>query len=435
MRGVRKRSLLDGPLSKHRMMSAKYTKLHAVWLTPISVYASISDVHLRLKKEFGMQETIDFDNESDEPVEHQLRRDSLKQAVMYTADWTVETAISQLRQENIFLQPTFQRRDAWRISRKSRLVESILLGLPIPQIVLAERKDERGKFIVLDGKQRLLTLLQFVGGAIGSGNNNFALRDMEVLRELNGLKFDALTPDVKREFMNYAIRSSIIRNWPNSEFLEIVFVRLNEGSVRLSPQELRQGISPGPFTSYLEEASANSSGLKSLLKLEEPDFRMRDAELLLRLIAFSLFPDKYKGNMKAFLDEATIALNADWSQKSQEVEALKEQIEEAIGFGMNAFGPDGFGHKWVGSRYERPLNRAVTEVQIAGLLDPQVRMSLTGRESELVDAFKSVSADVNFNRAVEVTTKSLAATRDRFTMWGDAMAHVTNGLAKFPAIG
>ena len=258
------------------------------------------------------------------------RRERLAQAVMYTADWTVETAISQLRQENIFLQPTFQRRDAWRISRKSRLVESILLGLPIPQIVLAERQDERGKFIVLDGKQRLLTLLQFVGGANGSVNNNFALRDMEVLEELNGLRFEALSVDAKRQFMNYAIRSSIIRNWPDSAFLEIVFVRLNEGSVKLSPQELRQGISPGPFTSYLEEASAESPGLKALLGLDEPDFRMRDAELLLRLVAFSMFPNQYRANMKVFLDNTTDKLNTDWTKEMDSVVNVKTEIEAAI---------------------------------------------------------------------------------------------------------
>lgn len=377
-----------------------------------------------------MQDDIEFEKEFDEHVEHEIMRDRLSQAVMYTADWTAETAISQLKQGNIYLQPTFQRRDAWRVDRKSRLIESILLGLPIPQIVLAERQDERGKFIVLDGKQRLLTLLQFVGYADASTNNKFKLRELEILEELNGLGFDQLNEDIKRQFLNYAIRSSIIRNWPDPAFLEIVFVRLNEGSVKLSPQELRQGMFPGPFTTYLEEASAASPGFRKLLKLDEPDFRMRDAELLLRLIAFSLFSAEYRGNMKLFLDETTRRLNIDWAVQESEITKAVAEIESAIGFGLDAFGEDNFGKKWVGKRFERPLNRAVLEVQITSLRDEEVRKFLAGHQAELVKAFQSISEDIRFNRSVELTTKSIDATKTRFSLWGQVMADLTKGRAK-----
>ncbi|MGZ8225662.1 MAG: DUF262 domain-containing protein [Methylococcaceae bacterium] len=73
-------------------------------------------------------------------------------------DWTTETIISQIKKGNIQLNPDFQRRDAWDKSRKSRFIESLILGLPVPQIVLAESKERRGAYIVLDGKQRLLSI-------------------------------------------------------------------------------------------------------------------------------------------------------------------------------------------------------------------------------------------------------------------------------------
>ncbi|MBI2286606.1 MAG: DUF262 domain-containing protein [Nitrosomonadales bacterium] len=382
-----------------------------------------------------MQDDIEFENEIDERAEHEIKRDRLSQAVMYTADWTVETAISQLKQGNIFLQPTFQRRDAWRVDRKSRLIESILLGLPIPQIVLAERQDERGKFIVLDGKQRLLTLLQFVGQADASVNNDFTLRGLEILEELNGSRFNQLNDDIQRQFLNYAIRSSIIRNWPDPAFLEIVFVRLNEGSVKLSPQELRQGMFPGPFSTYLEEASASSLGLRRLLKLDEPDFRMRDTELLLRLVAFSLFSSEYRGNMKAFLDDNTGLLNREWGAWEGKVSQVVAKIESAINFGLEAFGEDKFGRKWVGGRFERPLNRAVLEVQVTSLMYEDVRNLLAGKQAELVTTFQRLSAEENqFNRSVEVTTKSLDATRKRFLLWSTYLADVT-GIVRSLKIG
>ncbi|MGN6930399.1 DUF262 domain-containing protein, partial [Neisseria sp. P0015.S010] len=76
-------------------------------------------------------------------------------------DWTTETIIRQIEKGNIILNPDFQRRDAWNKKKKSQFIESLILGLPIPQIVLAESKDQKGKYIVLDGKQRLLSLRQF----------------------------------------------------------------------------------------------------------------------------------------------------------------------------------------------------------------------------------------------------------------------------------
>ena len=77
-------------------------------------------------------------------------------AVVTATDWTVETLISQLNKRNIKLDPSFQRRDAWTIRRKSEFIESLFLGLPVPQVVLAESKEKKGSYIVLDGKQRLL---------------------------------------------------------------------------------------------------------------------------------------------------------------------------------------------------------------------------------------------------------------------------------------
>src|ERR1700730_10854943 len=87
----------------------------------------------------------------------------LGRAVVSSTDWTAETIIGQLAKHNISLDPIFQRRDAWTLPRKSKFIESIILGLPIPQIVLAEAEDKKGSFVVIDGKQRLLSLQQFAG--------------------------------------------------------------------------------------------------------------------------------------------------------------------------------------------------------------------------------------------------------------------------------
>src|SRR5262249_5923329 len=119
----------------------------------------------------------------------------LGQAVVFGTDWTAATLIDQLRQENIKLDPIFQRRDAWTSQRKSRFIESIVLGLPIPQLVLAEAKDKKGTFLVIDGKQRLLSLQRFAGLDSPPGVTPLVLSDLNLRPELNGKSYDDLKND------------------------------------------------------------------------------------------------------------------------------------------------------------------------------------------------------------------------------------------------
>src|ERR1039458_5697472 len=142
----------------------------------------------------GLNLTLEFDDESDEQdVGEQLPQRSVA-AVVSGTDWTTETIVSQLKRRNIQLNPRFQRRDAWKRDRKSRFIESLIVGLPIPQIVLAESKQDRGKFIVLDGKQRLLSILQFWG--LGEGENNgYSLSGLTLRKDLKGKSYIKLSND------------------------------------------------------------------------------------------------------------------------------------------------------------------------------------------------------------------------------------------------
>src|SRR5665647_2874723 len=106
----------------------------------------------------SVDESVGAETESDAGV---ISPDGLRQAFVTASDWTTATIIDQLRRGNIDLNPRFQRREVWQPPRKSRFIESLLLNFPVPQIVLAEKQGQRGRYVVLDGKQRLLTLRQF----------------------------------------------------------------------------------------------------------------------------------------------------------------------------------------------------------------------------------------------------------------------------------
>ena len=118
----------------------------------------------------------------DEIIEDLKTKTKESEVTVISRAWTVETICSQIKQENINLNPKFQRRNVWSDKRRSQLIESFILAYPIPEIVLAEERRKKRSFLVIDGKQRLLTLAGFFYP------NDFAYWDSPILRELKILK-------------------------------------------------------------------------------------------------------------------------------------------------------------------------------------------------------------------------------------------------------
>ena len=187
-----------------------------------------------------MNDTPGIDYENDFiPVDQQEDENDLDSGITYqdiiimNTDWTVETLQTQINKGNIDLEPAFQRRSAWDNVRKSRLIESILVGLPVPNIVIAEKKGQKGRFFVIDGKQRLLSLSEFFQGSL-------QLSGLDIRPDLNGKMISNLEGSDLEALENSTLRSSLVKNWRDDRFLYVVFYRLNSGSLQLSPQELRK---------------------------------------------------------------------------------------------------------------------------------------------------------------------------------------------------
>lgn len=356
------------------------------------------------------------------------------EAVVTSTDWTTETVLSQLHRGNIQLSPRFQRRDAWDVSRKSKFLESLFLGLPVPQIVLAEQQGQRGQFLVLDGKQRLLTLLQFTGGGAGR-NNGFSLRSLDIREDLRGKSYDDIKadPTCKADvdaFLNQTIRTVVIRNWPSSEFLFLVFVRLNTGSVALSPQELRQALLPGEFVNYVDDRAAESPALRTLLKTKEPDFRMRDTELLLRFIAFHFFLERYRGDLKKFLDDTCGDLNSSWDTEQRNIEHAIQQFEQATELCFHIFSERHIARRWIKNSFQGQFNRAIFDVLVYYFADEKIRQESWDKKTEILSAFKKLcDTSQEFVDSVTSTTKSIGATYTRLRRWGETLSQIVNSVA------
>lgn len=355
--------------------------------------------------------------------------------IVSDADWTTETIVSQLKKGNILLNPAFQRRDAWTDVRKSRFIESLFLGLPIPQIVLAESQTSKGKFIVIDGKQRLLSLRRFAL----DDENPLKLRDLEIRSDLNGKTLNQLIGDPSSEddvagFENQTVRTTVIRGWKNEAVLYLIFYRLNSGSVSLSPQELRHVLHPGPFIDFAFSFSEECQSLIDLLgRNGKPDFRMRDVELVIRYFAFSIYFERYAGDLKQFLDSTTLSLNQLWPQDKADLVGHAQLLDDAINITQEIFLKDAF-HKWTAKGFEKRFNRAVFDCMVFYFSKPQLINEVLAHKDEIRDEFvRLCTDDAKFIKSLETTTKSTTATFTRLLTWGDSLERILG--VKIPELG
>jgi len=284
--------------------------------------------------------------------------------VVYSRDWTVGTILSQIEEGNIDLNPNFQRRNAWNDEKRSRLIESLIIGVPVPEIVLAEDKVKRRSYIVIDGKQRLLTIMGFANPEIEYWSKP-RLKQLNACKDLESLTFDDLkcNSDYYRELVNSDVRCTVISNYESEDVLYDIFYRLNTGSVPLSTQELRQVLNKGDFADALLQHTNEIRAIHNILNLKEPDSRLRDAEIILRLLSIELYGDRYSGNLKRFLDNSMSLLSTKWANNPEEVREKLQQIDSALERAIVTLGVKKVGRKFRNGSWEGRFNRSLFEAQ------------------------------------------------------------------------
>jgi hypothetical protein len=191
----------------------------------------------------------------------------------------------------------FQRGFVWRKSQMDRFIESLLLGFPVPGIMLVKQADKR--YLVLDGQQRLKTLQRFYSGV--HANKVFSLEN--VADGFKGLTYESLDPEQRRTLDNTFIQAIIVRSdgSPNSlESIYQVFERLNSGGTQLTPHEIRVALYPGAFVDMLGALNV-SPGWRDIYGLRSP--RLRDHEVILRVLALYVRSEEYRRPLKKFLND------------------------------------------------------------------------------------------------------------------------------------
>lgn len=317
-----------------------------------------------------------LETESDEGSEIEVPFDPTKIDIIAKA-MTIGSLETRLENGELDLTPDFQRQaNVWNYKRKSRLIESIFLRIPLPSFYFSE--DNEGTYAVVDGLQRLCAIFHFMkpkalATATGVQLAPLVLQDLQYLKELNGKTFDVLDRKFQRRISELEITANVIRaNTPPAVKFN-VFARLNQGGMPLNAQEIRNAIFPGVWRKRVK-ALAESEAFRKATDGKVRTERQQDVELVLRFVALWQLGEPYQRPANQTLDEFLNAVVEE--QLSQWSEATWQDAGEAFIHSIEAtrsvFGKHAF-RKSVAGQRRRPINRGLFESQliVCGILTPE----------------------------------------------------------------
>ncbi|HGU6767731.1 TPA: DUF262 domain-containing protein [Klebsiella pneumoniae] len=368
------------------------------------------------------QEIVDSNEDivNDDPV----KEEDLDGLVIYSRDWTIETIISQIESGNIDLNPSFQRRNVWENDKRSKLIESLIVGYPVPEVVLAEVPGKKKQYVVIDGKQRLLAVHGFLKPDCEYWKGKAELKGLTIRKDLEGVQFDGFDDDDIRLLNNADLRCTILSGYKTTSVLYDVFYRLNTGSVPLSMQELRNSLHKGDFSKFITDKTSSVIPLHQVMSLSGPDKRFKDIEIILKFLSINFSERKYNSNLKDFLDGFTEYANSTWKENEHQFKKSCEYFDEACSLLISIFeSPKKVGRKWLPSKdtWESRFNRSLFEVlaQYSYELIRDNKSDLLNEQDgkdKFILAVKVAFENPSFSASVSATTKTLEQHRARFSI-------------------
>ncbi|WP_209560107.1 DUF262 domain-containing protein [Klebsiella pneumoniae] len=357
---------------------------------------------------------------SDDPV----TKEDIENLVIYSRDWTIETIISQIESGNIDLNPAFQRRNVWENDKRSKLIESFIVGCPVPEVVLAEIPGKKKQYVVIDGKQRLLAIHGFFKPENKYWKGKAELKGLTIRKDLEGVSFDRLDGDDLRLLNNSDLRCTILSGYQTTAVLYDVFYRLNTGSVPLSMQELRNSLHKGDFSVFITEKTNSEIPLHAIMSLPGPDKRFKDIEVMLKFLALNFNKDKYNGNLKVFLDGFTEYANQSWSSNNKLITNACDEFDQACLLLIDIFNtPKLVGRKWVPIKdnWESRFNRSVFEVLVQYAFNiikdgNSALFSGDNEKNDFIECIKQAFTGQEFAASVSTTTKTVEQHSIRFNV-------------------
>ncbi len=362
-----------------------------------------------------MSADFDLEEEHQEPANF-LGRD--RSVITESSDPSVESLYNRFIEGDLNIQPDFQRGYVWDTKKASKIIESILLSIPLPSIYLAESGEMQH---VIDGQQRLTSLFSFIRGELPD-NKPFFLSGLEVFPELNGKRFVELEKPMRNKIRNYPLRTILFLKASDPDLKFEIFERLNTGSVPLNDQELRNCIYRGPYNDLVHELAA-SIDFKALLGMDVPDKRRKDVELVLRFCAFQNATYlRYKPPMKRFLNEDAERFR---TASGAELENIKARFNKAAFLTRSIFAANAFKRFRKGTSStnmdghweQKKFNASLFDVVMYMFAEADKNLTIRNADAIREALIELMCENNEFIAAIELSTSSVQAVQKRFDIW------------------
>lgn len=353
-----------------------------------------------------------------------------KQREIYST--LLDEKISSLHADSIrhrlILQPDFQRHYVWDNRKASRLIESALMGIPIPVVYLAEEESKNGKkSVVIDGQQRLQSFFNFI-------ENKFSLSGLSVYPELQGKKFNELIPLYQDRILDCSIRTITIKEGANGDLKFNVFERLNTGAVALNEQELRNCIYRGSYNNLLKELSQDPD-FRFILGIGKTERRMLDVQHVLRFAAFYNHTYlQYRSPMKRFLND-DMRENRDISVEKQE--KIRKAFKNSVSLVKSMLGERAFRRYQPGGDTNptgnwdtKQFNSSLYDILMYCFADADKNLIMRNLDAIREAYIELMTTDRDFIDSITKATSDQQMVVRRFDKWrmklDDVLKHDTN---------
>jgi len=229
-----------------------------------------------------------------------------------TYDVTVEELVRRVEKKRIEIAPVYQRQFRWDAARQSRLIESLMLGIPVPPLFMATNlmPDQKNQWEVVDGLQRLLTLVNFTGEedarvAARLKDSSLRLTQLDKLIALDGMVFNELPEDIRSSLEDRPVKVIVLNDKSDLQVRFDLFERLNTGGVALTDQEVRECVFRGEFMDLLSTLSQDEK-FRTVVRLPQASWKDGTPEdYLLRFFAFLERYETFDHSVKDFLNAFT----------------------------------------------------------------------------------------------------------------------------------
>ncbi|TGG92819.1 DUF262 domain-containing protein [Natronospirillum operosum] len=258
-------------------------------------------------------------------AENQIREQQ-KETRYDIRDFTIEYIIQKF-QDGLFFVPKYQREFIWPQNHKERFIESIILGLPVPMMFLADLDD--GRLEIVDGAQRIQTLEEF-------RNSDLKLKDLKILDSLKGFTYEDLPESQQRKFDTKALRIVVLEDATSANRRKEIFNRINTGSVKAKPSEVRRGDFESPFMQFVIRCASDAMFRKTCPVSKSLVSRREPEELVLRFFAYSDRYKVFKHDVYKFLDKYTEDLRDNFDK-----DKMESEFNQTMHF-VNRHFPNGF---------------------------------------------------------------------------------------------